>query len=73
MTIVLWIIGGFALLFAVITFLGSNKSDPKERVSAVMGAAASGAGVGIGCILQLVLPALTVLAGFWLLAKIFGK
>ena len=73
MTTILWIIGGLAVLFGVITLLSSNKSDPKERASEALGAAAGGAAMGVGCILQLIIPALMLLAGLWLLAKIFGN
>ena len=73
MTTILWIIGGLAVLFGVITLFSSDKANPKERASEALGAAAGGAAMGVGCILQLIIPALMLLAGLWLLAKIFGN
>ncbi len=73
MTTILWIIGGLAVLFGVIALFASDKSDPKERASEALGAAAGGAAVGVGCILQLLIPAVILLAGLWLLSQIFGN
>lgn len=72
MTIILWIVGGLAALFGLITLFSSNKADPKERATEALGAAAAGGAVGVGCILQLIIPAVILLAGLWLLFKIFG-
>jgi len=71
-TIVFWIIGGLAVLFGVFALVSSDKADPKERATEALGAAAGGAAVGFGCIIQILIPAVLLLAGLWLLSKIFG-
>jgi hypothetical protein len=72
METILWIIGGAAVLFGLGAFIFSESSNPKDRATEAAGAAAGGAAVAFGCLLQLIIPALMLLAGLWLLGKIFG-
>jgi uncharacterized membrane protein YuzA (DUF378 family) len=72
MTIV-WIIVGFAAVFGIIAFIGSDKGSPKDRASEAAGAAAGGAMFGVSCLLQLIIPAIMLLIGLWLISKIFGN
>ena len=45
--VVLWIIGGFAVIAGAVALLGSNESDPGERLKESAGAAAGGGSRGI--------------------------
>jgi len=69
---IFWIIVAFAAFFGIWTFIASDKGDPKERASEAAGAAAGGAMFGVSCLMQLLIPAVMLLIGFWLLSKIFG-
>ena len=71
MTIV-WIIVGFAAVFGIIALIGSDKASPKDRASEAAAAAAGGAMFGASCLVQLIIPAVMLLIGLWLLSKIFG-
>ena len=70
--VVFWIVGIFAALAFIATMFGSRESDPGERLKESAGAAAGGAFAGLGCILQLIIPAGLLLLGLWLLGKIFS-
>ena len=72
MITVVYIIVGFAAVFGIIAFIGSNKGDPKERATEAASAAAGGAMIGVSCLLQLLIPVIMLLIGIWLFAKIFG-
>ena len=72
METILWIIGGAAVLFGLLTFIFSDSSNPKDRATEAAGAAGAGAIGAIGCLLQLIIPAIMLLVGLWLLGKIFG-
>ena len=72
MEVIIWIIVGFAAVFGIGAFLFSDKGSPKDRASEAAGAAAGGAMFGVSCILQLIIPALMLLAGLWLLSKILN-
>ena len=52
MATIFWIIIGIAALCFVVALLASNKSDPKERAGEALGAAAAGASVDLGCIVN---------------------
>lgn len=66
MTTVLTIIGIGAAIFFVFTLL--NGGSGKEAV----GGAAAGGLYAAGCMLQLIIGVLPILAGLWLLNLIFG-
>ena len=66
MTTVLIILGIFASIGALYAF---SKGDGVKGAAA---GALGGTAYGIGCIIQLLIPAIMILAGFWLLGKIFG-
>lgn len=70
MTIV-WIIVGLAAVFGIIAFICSDKGNPKERASEAVGAAAGGAMLGVGCLVQLVISAIPIVIAIlivrWLL------
>lgn len=72
MTVVFFIIVGFAAVFGIIAFIASDKGNPTERASEAAGAAAGGAMLGVSCLMQLIIPAVCLLAGLWLLSKILG-
>jgi hypothetical protein len=72
MEFVIWIVVGFAVAFGIGSFLFSDKGNPKDRAAEAAGAAAGGAMVGFSCLLQLIIPALMLLAGLWLLSKILN-
>ena len=59
MTIV-WIIVGLAAIFGIGAFIFSDKGDPKERAAEAAGAAAGGAMMGVGCLVQLLLSAIPI-------------
>ncbi len=63
---------GVAALFGVGAFIFSNSGDPKERAKEAAGAAAGGAMMAGGCMLQAAIGAAFLLFGFWVLSKIFG-
>jgi hypothetical protein len=44
----------------------------KGQAWRLAGAAAFGAATGFGCLLQLVIPAILLLVGLWILSKMFG-
>lgn len=72
METILWIVGGAAVLLGLGAFIFSDKSDPGERATEAAGAAAGGAMMAVGCIVQLLIPVLLLFAGLWLFGKIFG-
>lgn len=53
----------------IVTFLCSDKGSPKDRAAE----AAGGAMIGGSYLLQLIIPALMLLAGLWLLPQIFSQ
>jgi hypothetical protein len=71
-TIILIIVGS-AVVCGIWVFLFSNAGGLKERGKEAGGAAAGGAAAAVGCLFQLIIPALMLLAGLWVLSKIFGS
>jgi hypothetical protein len=65
------ILGVFAALGAIIALFSANGS-PKDRAKEAASGAGAGAMVGVSCLLQLVVPAIMLLIGLWLLKLIFG-
>ena len=72
MKIVLGIIFGVAVISGIVALLVSKKSDPKERATEAAMMAGAGGLTALGCLLQLILPALMLLFSLWLLGKILG-
>jgi len=60
MGIVIWIVLGCAAIFGIGAFLFSDKGSPKDRAAEAAGAAAGGAMVGMGCLLELCLSAIPI-------------
>jgi hypothetical protein len=71
MITIIWIIVAFSVVAGVVAFLFSDKGGPRERASEAVGAAAGGAMVGVSCLFQLIVPAIMLLAGLWLLKTIW--
>jgi len=63
------IIGVLAIgaIYGIITLILSRKSDPKERVKEAAGAAAGGTMMSAGCLIQMIMSAIPVLIGLFLI------
>jgi hypothetical protein len=70
---ILLIILGVAAVVGIIAYVGSNKSDPVERVRDAAGAAAVGGLASAGCLLRMIIAALPVLIGLLLIGLLIGS
>jgi uncharacterized membrane protein YhaH (DUF805 family) len=61
-----------AVIFGVIAFIFSNQSKPSDRAKEAIGAAAAGATMTFGCLVQFILFFLFIVFVFWIGSKIFG-
>lgn len=57
---IVWIILGVAALFGIGAYILSDKGDPKERATEAVGAAAGGAMMSVGCLLQMIFTAIPI-------------
>ena len=64
--IIIYIILGLAAVFGIGAFIFSDKASPIDRATEAAGAAASGAAVGIGCLLQLVFAAIPIVIAIFI-------
>lgn len=64
------IILGIAAIAGIGAFIFSRESDPKERAKEAAGAAAGGAMMSVGCLVQAIMSAIPVIIGLVLIGLI---
>ncbi len=66
------IIGILAIgaIFGIITLIFSRRADPKERVKEAAGAAAGGAMMTAGCFIRMIMSAISILIGVFLIGLV---
>jgi hypothetical protein len=67
---ILLIILGIAAVVGIGAFIFSRESDPKERAKEAAGAAAGGAILSVGCLIQAIMSAIPVIIGIVLIGLI---
>lgn len=60
-----------AVIAVVGAIIGFLTSDDDEKGEGALTGAAAGVGYSIGCLMQLIIPAIVVLIGLWLLGVLF--
>ena len=67
---ILMIILAIAAIAGIVAFISSRESDPGERAKEAAGAAAGGAMMSVGCLVQAIMSAIPVLIGLFLIGLI---